>query len=93
MAVSSATPQQAADNLVAAALTAGGADNVTVVVIDVLNDGLADAARKRLFRGAAVTGIIVAAAASSLPPRSCAPSGTSAVNDDGGLYRHQRQIL
>ncbi len=64
VAVSSATPQQAADNLVAAALTAGGADNVTVVVIDVLNDGLADAARKRLFRGAAVVGgIIVALAA------------------------------
>ncbi len=64
VAVSSATPQQAADNLVAAALTAGGADNVTVVVIDVLNDGLADAARKRLFRGAVVVGgIIVALAA------------------------------
>ena len=61
LAVSSATPQQAADNLVAAALTAGGSDNVTVVVVDVLNDGLADAARKRLLRRAAlVSGIIVA---------------------------------
>ncbi len=50
VAVSSATPQQAADNLVAAALTAGGADNVTVVVVDVLNDGIADALRRRLFR-------------------------------------------
>ena len=61
LAVSSATPQQAADNLVAAALTAGGSDNVTVVVVDVLNDGLADAARKRLLRRAAfVGGIIVA---------------------------------
>ena len=48
VAVSSATPQQAADNLVAAALTAGGSDNVTVIVVDVLNDGVADAARKRL---------------------------------------------
>lgn len=52
LAVSSVTPQQAADNLVAAALTAGGADNVTVVVIDVLNDGIAEASRKRLVRRA-----------------------------------------
>ncbi|HJB54894.1 MAG TPA: Stp1/IreP family PP2C-type Ser/Thr phosphatase [Candidatus Olsenella avistercoris] len=60
VAVSSATPQQAADNLVAAALTAGGADNVTVVVVDVLNDGLAEAARRRLFRrGAAFAGVFV----------------------------------
>lgn len=46
VAVSSATPQQAADNLVSTALTAGGADNVTVVVVDILNDGVAAAARK-----------------------------------------------
>ena len=52
LAVSSATPQQAADNLVAAALTAGGADNVTVVVIDVLDDGVAEAARTTLLRRA-----------------------------------------
>ena len=59
LAVSSATPQQAADNLVAAALTAGGADNVTVVVVDVLNDGLAEEARRRLFRRAAsIAGVI-----------------------------------
>lgn len=61
LAVSSATPQQAADNLVAAALTAGGADNVTVVVVDVLNDGIADAARRRLFHRAAILSGIVAA--------------------------------
>ena len=61
LAVSSATPQQAADNLVAAALTAGGADNVTVVVVDVLNDGLVAEAHKRLARGAAVvTGVMAA---------------------------------
>lgn len=61
LAVSSATPQQAADNLVAAALTAGGADNVTVVVIDVLNDGLAEAARKKLLRRiAALSGAFAA---------------------------------
>lgn len=67
LAVSSATPQQAADNLVAAALTAGGADNVTVVVVDVLNDGLAEAARKKLVRriaafSGAFAAVIVAAA-------------------------------
>ena len=61
VAVSSATPQQAADNLVAAALTAGGSDNVTVAVVDVLNDGLADAARRRLLhRAAGVSGVIAA---------------------------------
>ena len=61
LAVSSATPQQAADNLVAAALTAGGSDNVTVVVVDVLNDGLADAARRRLVRRASIVGGVIAA--------------------------------
>lgn len=67
LAVSSASPQQAADNLVAAALTAGGADNVTVVVVDVLNDGIADAARRRLFHRAAIlSGVIVALLALSL---------------------------
>ena len=67
LADSSATPQQAADNLVAAALTAGGADNVTVIVIDVLNDGVAEAARKRLLRRAGsifalIAGVILASA-------------------------------
>lgn len=65
LATSSATPQQAADNLVSAALTAGGADNVTVVVVDVLNDGVADATRQRLLRRAvhnfAVVAIVVVA--------------------------------
>ena len=50
VAVSSATPQQAADSLVAAALTAGGSDNVTVVVVDVLDDGLAEVTRRRLLK-------------------------------------------
>ena len=49
LAVSSATPQQAADNLVAAALTAGGLDNVTVVVVD---DGTAEKSRRRLTKRA-----------------------------------------
>ncbi len=50
VAVSSATPQQAADNLVASALTAGGLDNVTVVVVDVLDDGTAEVVRKKLLK-------------------------------------------
>ena len=60
VAVSAATPQQAADNLVAAALTAGGADNVTVLVIDVTDDGIASANRKRLLRHAGIVGGILA---------------------------------
>lgn len=39
IACSSASPQAAADNLVAAALAAGGSDNITVVVVDILDDG------------------------------------------------------
>ena len=46
IAVSNVTPQKAADNLVSAALTYGGSDNITVIVIDVLDDGIADQTRK-----------------------------------------------
>lgn len=64
VAVSSATPQQAADNLVGAALTAGGSDNVTALVVDVLNDGVADATRSQLTkRILAIAGILLAAVA------------------------------
>lgn len=62
LAVSSVTPQQAADNLVSAALTAGGGDNVTVIVIDVLNDGIADANRKRTLKHFAIVLTAVIAA-------------------------------
>lgn len=51
LAVSSVTPQSAADTLVSAALTAGGHDNVTVIVVDVVEDGLADLHRKQRLRG------------------------------------------
>ncbi len=55
IAVSSVSPQQAADNLVSAALTEGGHDNVTVIVVDVLDDGSVDAHIKRRRRWALAT--------------------------------------
>ena len=91
LAVSSATPQQAADNLVAAALTAGGADNVTVVVVDVLNDGIADAARSRLLHRAAILGgtVVAVVALSVLLALALVRSEwyLGANGDTVGLYR------
>lgn len=46
LAVSSAHPQNCADNLVAAALQAGGYDNVSVVVIDIKDDGMLEQGKK-----------------------------------------------
>lgn len=60
LAVSSATPQSAADKLVSAALTAGGSDNVTVLVVDVLDDGLR-AKRRRAVLHSLVRYLLVAA--------------------------------
>ena len=54
LAVSSALPQAAADNLVSASLVAGGSDNVTVIVVDILNDGIARAHWKKIARKAAI---------------------------------------
>lgn len=59
--VTSASPQTCADALASAALVAGGHDNVTVIVVDILNDGKEDIRRKERRR--AVIAWAVAAAA------------------------------
>lgn len=53
-------PQACADALVSAALVAGGSDNVTVVVIDVLDDGTRAKKRKQLKKTAAIWSGVVA---------------------------------
>ena len=53
LSVSSATPQECVDNLVAAALAEGGHDNVTVICIDVVSDGTEEARRKARIRAIA----------------------------------------
>ena len=53
IAVSSPTPQSAADTLVPAAPTEGGHDNVSVIVVDVLDDGVIDEQHGRIRKAAA----------------------------------------
>ncbi len=61
VATESETPQLAADNLVDAALAAGGADNVTVVVVDVVDDGRMKEIRRKRRRNVAVAAGAIAA--------------------------------
>lgn len=62
VAVSCATPSQAADNLVSAALTAGGSDNVTVIVVDIDDDGQALKSRKTILKRIGLTAVGIVAA-------------------------------
>ena len=59
IATQSTTAQICVDNLVDAALAAGGHDNVTVIVVDLVDDGRVREAQKRHRRNAFI-GIIVA---------------------------------
>ena len=54
-------PQRCASQLVNAAIAAGGHDNVTVIVVDVLNDGVAAANHTKLRKRAAIIGGVLAA--------------------------------
>ena len=57
IATQSSTAQICVDNLVDAALAAGGHDNVTVIVVDLVDDGRVRAARRRHRRNA-IIGIV-----------------------------------
>ena len=89
--VTSASPQVCADALVSAALIAGGHDNVTVIVVDIRNDGKEDIRRRGRRRavlawvGVLAAFLAVAAVVLSLFINSTfylAPSG-----DTVGIYQ------
>ncbi len=57
IATESSSAQLAADNLVDAALAAGGTDNVTVVVVDVMDDGRMKELHRRRRRNLIIAGV------------------------------------
>ena len=61
IACSNVTPQAAADSLTSAALSGGGSDNVTVIVVDVKDDGTVEKHRQARRRRARFVGIVAAA--------------------------------
>ncbi len=91
LAVSSVTPQQAADSLVAEALTQGGQDNVTVIVIDVASDTREDTHlehQKKLFvKIAQAVGIFLAIVIMSLIILARSSWYIGINNHDVALYR------
>ncbi len=60
IACSNVTPQAAADSLTSAALAGGGSDNVTVIVIDVKDDGTLEKHRQARKRRARLVSIVAA---------------------------------
>lgn len=70
LACTSPTPKDCTDKLVGAALAEGGSDNVTVVTVDVLDDGRAAehraASRKRLFHWLTVVACVLAVLAAAV---------------------------
>ncbi|MEY8437645.1 Stp1/IreP family PP2C-type Ser/Thr phosphatase [Atopobiaceae bacterium 24-176] len=89
--VTSASPQVCADALVSAALIAGGHDNVTVIVVDIKNDGKEDlhrrGRRRAIFAWVAVLAAFVALVAVTLSVFINSTFYLAASGETVGIYR------